>query len=78
MTESSLGLEILQDVTRITNSTLDLDETLEKIIPVIKNKMHMDRGAIYLINESGRLLHLKAFMGLPDKAMHINLKIGQG
>lgn len=78
MTESSLGLEILQEVTRIANSTLDLDETLEKIIPVIKNKMHMDACAIYLINESDRLLHLKASMGLPDKAMHINLGIGQG
>ena len=78
MTQSSLGLEILQEVTRIANSTLDLDETLEKIIQVIKNKMHMDACAIYLINESGGLLHLKASMGLPEKAMHINLAMGQG
>lgn len=78
MTQSSLGLEILQEVTRIANSTLDLDETLEKIIQVIKNKMHMDACAIYLINESDGLLHLKASMGLPEKAMHINLAMGQG
>jgi two-component system, NtrC family, sensor histidine kinase HydH len=78
MTESSIGLEILQEVTRIANSTLDLDETLEKIIQVIKNKMHMDACAIYLINESDGLLHLKASMGLPDEAERINLKIGQG
>ena len=78
MTESNLGLEILQEVTLIANSTLDLDETLEQIIPVIKNKMHMDACAIYLINESDGLLHLKASMGLPDEARHINLEIGQG
>ncbi len=78
MTESSLGLEILQEVTRIANSTLDLDETLEKIIQVIKNKMHMDACAIYLINESDGLLYLKASMGLPEKAKHINLEMGQG
>ena len=78
MTESNLGLEILQEVTRIANSTLDLDETLEKIILVIKNKMHMDACAIYLINESDGLLHLKASMDLPKKAKHINLEMGQG
>ncbi len=42
MTKNSLVLEILQEVTRIANSTLDLDETLEKIIQVIKNKMNID------------------------------------
>jgi signal transduction histidine kinase/putative methionine-R-sulfoxide reductase with GAF domain len=78
MSESSMGLEILQEVTRIANSTLDLDETLEKIIQVIKNKMHMDACAIYLVNESDGLLHLKASMGLPDDAERINLEIGQG
>ncbi len=78
MTESSLGMEVLQEVTRITNSTLELDETLKKIISVIKNKMHMDACAIYLINESDRLLHLKASMSLPDEASCINLEIGQG
>jgi len=78
MTESSISLEILQEVTRIANSTLDLDETLQNIIQVIKNKMHMDACAIYLIDESDGLLHLKASMGLPDDAKRINLKIGQG
>jgi len=78
MTESSLGLETLQEVTLIANSTLDLDETLEKIIQVIANKMHIDACAIYLVNESDGLLHLKAAKGLPEKARHINLQIGQG
>ena len=78
MTTNSLGLEILQEVTRIANSTLDLNETLEKIIQVIKNKMHMDACAIYLINESDGLLHLKASRGLPDEAKLIHLAMGQG
>lgn len=78
MPQSSLGLEILQDVTRIANSTLDLDETLEKIIQVIKNKMNIDACAIYLTNESDGLLHLKASMGLPDDAKRINLEVGRG
>jgi signal transduction protein with GAF and PtsI domain len=50
-TPSSLSQEILQVVTRIANSTLYLDETLKKIIQVVKNKMHMDACAIYLINQ---------------------------
>ena len=79
MKESKQGLEIFQDITRIANSTLDLNETLEKIIEVIKNNLHIDACAIYIADESYQFFNLKAASGLPpDSSQFIRLEIGKG
>ncbi len=79
MEENKLGVEILQDITRIANSTLDLDETLEQIIEVIKAKLHIDGCSIYLADENFKFLDLKASSGLPqDTSQFIRLEIGKG
>lgn len=78
MIQDKLGLEILQEVIQIANSTLDLDETLRGIIEVIKNKMPGDACAIYLAEEDGKFFHLKASSGLPKEATQIKLESGKG
>ena len=79
MNEDKLGLKLLQEIARIANSTLDLDETLEHIIVVIKNQMHMDACSIYLTDEKEPILHLKGVQGLPKESMFsIRLEIGKG
>jgi len=79
MKESKQGLEIFQDITRIASSTLDLDETLEKIIEVIQNNLHIDACAIYIADESDRFFNLKAAIGLPrDTSQFIQLEMGKG
>ncbi len=79
MNDDHLGLEILKEVVRITSSTLDLDETLKQIILVIKNKMRIDACAIYLADDPGNLLHLRASSGLPVEASgRVKLELGKG
>ncbi|MFQ5450752.1 MAG: GAF domain-containing protein [Nitrospinaceae bacterium] len=79
MLENQLGLEILQEVTRIANSTLDLEETLDRIIQVVKNKMSIDACGIFLTDEKGKYFHMKAASGLPpETSTTIKLEIGKG
>lgn len=79
MEAEKFGLEILKEVARIANSTLDLDETLEQIIEVIKNRLRIDACSIYLADEVGTHFHLKATSGLPREiSQSIKLEIGKG
>lgn len=79
MDEDKLGVEILRNITRIANSTLDLNETLEQIIEVIKNKLNINGCSIYLVDESLVFLDLKASSGLTqDASRSIRLEIGKG
>ena len=79
MTEHQIGLEILQEVSQIANSTLDLNRTLESIIEIIQKKMHVDACAIYLEEEDQVHLRLKASSGLPkEESSKIRLKKGKG
>ncbi len=79
--DSNLGLEVLVEVGRISNSTQDLQEILNRTIDVIKDKLHIDGCAIYLLNEADNesRLELKASSGLPrDGASKIALDLGKG
>lgn len=79
MIDDALGFEILKEVTLISGSMQDLDETLKRIIEVIKNKMRIDACAIFLVDEDGVHLSFKASSGVrgenPD---HLKLRIGDG
>jgi signal transduction histidine kinase len=79
MVEDSHGLEILKEVMWIANSTLDLHETLDKIIQVIHSRMPIDACAIYLADEQGTHFHIMASSGLPaEVSRSIKLEIGKG
>ncbi len=79
--ESAIGLEILREVARISSSTLDLDEILNKTIEVIKSRMRMDACSIYLMDIEGEepRLKLRGSSGFPEQqAKQIYLKPGAG
>jgi len=79
MKEYKQGLEIFQDITRIASSTLDLDETLEKIIQVIQDYLHIDACSIYIVDDNNKRFNLKAASGLPrDASQFIQLEMGKG
>lgn len=79
MKESKQGLEIFQDISHIANSTLDLDETLEKIIEIIQNNLHIHACGIYIADDSNEFFSLRAAIGLPkDTSQSIQLRIGKG
>ncbi len=79
MKDNSQGLKIFQEITRIANSTLDIDEILEKIIEVIQSKLHIDACAIYIADDNHKQFKLKAAIGLPkDTAQFIQLELGKG
>jgi signal transduction histidine kinase/putative methionine-R-sulfoxide reductase with GAF domain len=79
MKDSKQGLEIFQDITRIANSTLDLDETLEKIIKVIQRNLPIDACSIYLTDDNNEHFNLKAAFGIPkDTSQFIRLELGKG
>jgi two-component system sensor histidine kinase HydH len=79
MKDSEQGLEIFQDITRIANSTLDLDETLNKIIEVIQSNLHIDACSIYIADDNNKHFNLKAAIGLPrDRSQFVQLELGKG
>ncbi len=76
-----IGLEILSEVGRISNSALEVDTILSRTIDIIKNKLQIDACALYLIegNPQNLRLRLKASSGLPvDSASKIDLPWGKG
>ena len=79
MLDETHSLDILKEITRIATSTPDLENILDKIITVIKNKMRIDACGIYLVDEEKGHLHLKASSGLPlGKTSNLTLEMGKG
>lgn len=77
--EDGFGLDILKEVSQIANSTLDLTETLQRIIEVIKNKMPIDACALFLIDEDKEHIKLMASSGFPEDSIYkVRLKLGEG
>lgn len=77
MLEETHSLEILKEITKISTSELDLDNILNQIITVVKNKMHIDACGIYLTDEDGSHLHMEASDGL-RRSNKVSLEMGRG
>ncbi len=78
---TKIGLEILSEVGRISNSTMEVDTILIRTIDIIKNKLNIDACALYLVEGSPATprLILKASSGFPaDSASKIDLPWGKG
>jgi len=79
MENNKIEYEILRDILKISNSTLNLHERLNQVVEKIVNKMHVDAGAVYLMKKGGEALSLKAAVGLnPEMINGISLKVGEG
>lgn len=65
----SLGLRTLEDISALILHSHDLQETLNNIVTLIARRMHSDVCSIYLLEDDGETLVLKATKGLSRSAV---------
>jgi len=79
VTSEKVELEILSEVSKIANSTLDFDVKLDRIVRVMAEKLGRDVCYIVLRDKDRDTLVLKAAVGLnPESIDRVMLKMGEG
>jgi GAF domain-containing protein len=69
----------IQRVNSVTNSAMDLDQTLEFTTQVVAEELHADLCSIFFYDELQRVLTLRATNGpRPLGGMHFTLRLGEG
>jgi two-component sensor histidine kinase/putative methionine-R-sulfoxide reductase with GAF domain len=69
----------LQRINGISNSAMDLDQTLEITAQVVAEELHVDLCSIFFYDELQRVLTLRATNGpRPLGGMHFTLRLGEG
>src|SRR3984893_11987329 len=69
----------LQRINGVSNSTMDLDQTLEIITKVVAEELKVDLCTIFFYDELQRMLTLRATNGpRPLGGMHFTLRLGEG
>ena len=65
----SLGLRTLEDISTLILHSHDLQETLDNIVTLVAKRMNSDVCSIYLLEEDGETLTLKATRGLSKSSV---------
>ncbi len=65
----SMGLRILEDISALILQSHDMQETLDNIVALIARRMGSDVCSIYLLEDDGETLVLKATKGLSKGAV---------
>jgi two-component sensor histidine kinase len=74
-----LRLQALQRINSISNSTIDLDQTLESIARHVAEELRTELCSIFFYDELQRVLTLRATNGpRPMGGMHYTLRLGDG
>ncbi len=69
----------LQRINGLSNSAMDLDQTLEVTAQVVANELHVDLCSIFFYDDLQRVLTLRATNGpRPLGGMHFTLRLGEG
>ena len=72
-------LQVLQKINSVSNSTVDLDQTLESIARFVAEELGVELCSIFFYDELQRVLTLRATNGpRPMGGMHYTLRIGEG
>jgi len=71
-------LKLLYQVSNVIHSTLDPQQALQLILQEAVRLMRASSGSIALINPTNRLLETHASTGLPELALDLKLRVGQG
>lgn len=72
-------LRALQRINSISNSTMDLDQTLEITAQIVAEELQTDLCSIFFYDELQRLLTLRATNGpRPLGGLHYTLRLGEG
>ncbi len=75
----TLGLRTLEDISSIILHSHDLHETLDNIVTIVAKRMESDVCSIYLLEDDGETLVLKATKGLAKSAVgKITMKTSEG
>lgn len=75
----TLGLRTLEDISSIILHSHDLHETLDNIVTIVAKRMNSDVCSIYLLEDDGETLVLKATKGLAQSAVgKITMKTSEG
>lgn len=75
----SLGLRTLEDISSIILHSHDLSETLDNIVTIVAKRMGTDVCSIYLLEDDGVTLVLKATKGLSKSSVNrISMKTSEG
>lgn len=75
-------LSLIHDISELSalvSQTGDIDTLLEQVVRHIATHLKADVGSIYLLDEEGEELILKATLGLnPQSVGHVRMKVGEG
>jgi len=72
-------LQALQHINGVSNSAMDLDQTLEITAQVVAEELHVDLCSIFFYDELQRMLTLRATNGpRPLGGIHFTLRLGEG
>jgi phosphotransferase system, enzyme I, PtsP len=70
---------LLRDLGRLLTRSHDLQETLENVVRLVARWMHASACSIYLLDEDGERLTLRATRGLNPQAVgRMKIRVGQG
>ncbi len=77
--QQSLGLRTLEDISSIILHSHDLQETLDNIVTIVAKRMVSEVCSIYLLEDDGETLVLKATKGLSKTAVGtVSMKTSEG
>ena len=77
--DTNLGLSTLQDISSLILQSHDLNETLNNIVTLVAERAHSEVCSLYLLEEDGKTLVLRATHGLvPESVGNVRLSIGEG
>jgi signal transduction histidine kinase len=78
-TTEKTELSILSEISRISNSYLDLSEKLRRIVEVVARGMGKDGASVFLIDRSGKTVTLTAAIGLNQESIgKMSFPLGMG
>lgn len=73
------GISTLEDISALILQSHDLDETLANIVALVSKRMGTEVCSIYLIEDDGETLRLRATKGLSRSAVgKVSMKLGEG
>ncbi len=78
-TTEKTELAILSEISRISNSYIDLPEKLAKIVEVVSRGMSREGASVFLIDRSGKTVTLTAAIGLRQESIgKLSFPLGMG
>ena len=79
MERAELELSLLNDISRVLGSTLDLHAVFDGIMRVLAEKLSMERGSLVLLDDVSGKLMTEAALGLtPEEISRGTYEVGEG